>query len=251
MNQEFADKVAVVTGGSRGIGRAIVLAFVQRGAQVFFNHFDAEGNEAALTESLAQSLGGNATGFKVDVSDAKAVKAFFDSMLGQAGRIDFLVNNAGITRDNFLARMKEADWDCVLDTNLKGAFLCLQEASRTFMKQRSGAVVNIASVVGAMGNAGQTNYSAAKAGLMGLTRSAAKELASRGIRLNAVAPGFIDTDMTKVLPEKIREQFIAATPAGRMGTPEEVAAAVVFLCSESASFITGQVLHVNGGLFCG
>jgi 3-oxoacyl-[acyl-carrier protein] reductase len=174
MIQEFSQKVAVVTGGSKGIGRAIVLAFVQRGARVFFNHFDADDNEEALTQGQAQSLGGVAQGFKVDVSDSGAVADFFKSVLEQAGRIDFLVNNAGITRDNFIARMKEADWDAVQNTNLKGAFLCLQEACRTFMKQRSGAVVNIASVVGAMGNAGQANYSAAKAGLMGLTRSAAK-----------------------------------------------------------------------------
>lgn len=241
--------VAVVTGGSRGIGRAVVLRLAGEGRKVHFCHFDPTPEAAEETETLATAAGGWARGSRVDVTDKAAVAGFFKAVIEESGRLDILVNNAGVTKDGFLVRMKEADWDRVVDTNLKGMFFCLQEAARTMMRQRAGRVVNIASVVGHAGNPGQANYAAAKAGVLGMTRVAARELASRNITVNAVSPGFIETEMTASLPEKAREAIIAQTPLGRMGTPEEVAHVVSFLCSEGAAFITGQAVQINGGLY--
>ncbi|MBW1981664.1 MAG: 3-oxoacyl-[acyl-carrier-protein] reductase [Deltaproteobacteria bacterium] len=249
----MADKeqrVAVVTGGSRGIGRAIIMALAEPGLYVVFNHYDPpEDTAAAETIALVQERGCQIEGVRLDVSDYGAVQEFFRDIAKRLGRVDILVNNAGITRDNFLTRMKEADWDAVLAVNLKSAFNCTQAASRYMMKQRYGRIVNIASVVGAMGNAGQANYAASKAGLIGFTKSVARELAGRNITVNAVAPGFIETDMTAVLSEKVKEAFLAQIPLKRAGKPEDVARVVAFLVSEAASYITGQVIHVNGGMY--
>ncbi len=241
-------KVVVITGGSQGIGRAIALRFAQENANIFFCHYDPDDAEAEKTVSLVKEAGGQAQAFRVNVADKAQVKDFFKAVMDAAGQVDVLVNNAGITRDGFMVRMKEDAWDAVLSVNLKGVFLCIQEAGRIMMKQRQGRVINITSVVGVIGNAAQANYSAAKAGVIGLTKTAAKELASRGVLVNAVAPGFINTQMTAVLPEKAKDAFMAATPLGKMGEPEDIAAAVEFLASDGAAFITGQVLHVNGGL---
>jgi 3-oxoacyl-[acyl-carrier protein] reductase len=246
---ENEKRVAVVTGGSRGIGRAIILALAEPDLQVVFNHFDPDEVAAAETVRLAAERRCQAEGEKLDVSNYEAVQEFFRKVAERLGRIDILVNNAGITRDGFLSRMKEADWDAVLAVNLKSAFNCTQAVSRYMMKQRCGRIVNIASVVGAMGNAGQANYAASKAGVIGFTKSIARELASRNITVNAVAPGFIETDMTAVLPEKVKEAFLAQIPLGRAGRTEDVAQTVKFLTSEAASYITGQVIHVNGGMY--
>jgi 3-oxoacyl-[acyl-carrier protein] reductase len=246
---ENEKRVAVVTGGSRGIGRAIILALAEPDLQVVFNHFDPDEVAAAETARLAAERRCQAEGEKLDVSNYEAVQEFFRKVAERLGRIDILVNNAGITRDGFLSRMKEADWDAVLAVNLKSAFNCTQAVSRYMMKQRCGRIVNIASVVGAMGNAGQANYAASKAGVIGFTKSIARELASRNITVNAVAPGFIETDMTAVLPEKVKEAFLAQIPLGRAGRTEDVAQTVKFLTSEAASYITGQVIHVNGGMY--
>jgi 3-oxoacyl-[acyl-carrier protein] reductase len=247
-------RIAVVTGGSRGIGRAICVALAQPDIRIFFNYYspvDPEGEAAAAaeTEKVVAEAGGEATGFAVNVASADELKGFFDDVIKTAGRIDILVNNAGITKDSLLVRMKEQDWDMVLDINLKAVFRCLQIAGRTMMKQRSGRIVNMASIVGVIGNAGQANYVASKAGLIGLTKTAAKELAPRGITVNAIAPGFIETDMTASLPDSIREAMLSQIPLGRPGMPDDVAAAVSFLVSDAAAYITGQVLHVSGGMF--
>ncbi len=241
------NKVALVTGGSRGIGRAIVLALAQRGADVAINF---AGNVAAAEQVAAevQQLGRKALLVQGDVADTEACAAMVDKVVAELGRIDILVNNAGITRDGLLMRMKEADWDAVLTTNLKGVFNCTKAAVKYMMKQRAGKIVNISSVVGVMGNAGQANYAAAKAGVIGFTKSVAKEVASRGITANAVAPGFIATDMTSVLPEKVVEEMAAGIPLKRAGQPEDVANAVLFLVSDEAAYITGQTLHVDGGM---
>ena len=241
------NKVALVTGGSRGIGRAIVLALAQRGADVAINF---AGNVAAAEQVAAevQQLGRKALLVQGDVADTEACAAMVDKVVAELGRIDILVNNAGITRDGLLMRMKEADWDAVLTTNLKGVFNCTKAAVKYMMKQRAGKIVNISSVVGVMGNAGQANYAAAKAGVIGFTKSVAKEVASRGITANAVAPGFIATDMTSVLPEKVVEEMAAGIPLKRAGQPEHVANAVLFLVSDEAAYITGQTLHVDGGM---
>ncbi|MBI9076144.1 MAG: 3-oxoacyl-[acyl-carrier-protein] reductase [Desulfatibacillum sp.] len=244
-------KIIVVTGGSQGIGRAIALRFASQGASVFFCHYDPDNSESENTETLIHEAGGTGKGFKVNVADKAEVKGFFKSVMDEAGRIDVLVNNAGITRDGFLVRMKEQDWDAVIDINLKGVFLCMQEVTRIMMKQREGRIINISSVVGAMGNPTQANYVASKAGVIGLTKSAARELASRGILVNAVAPGYINTKMTQILSEEVKEAFVQSTPMGKMGEPEDVAAAVEFLASEGSRFITGQVLHINGGMYMG
>ena len=241
------DRIAVVTGGSRGIGRAVCLELARGGAHVALCY---AGNEAAAKETVAacEALGARAMAVRCDVSDESQVKALMDAALKEFGRIDILVNNAGITRDGLLMTMKEADFDAVLDANLKGAFLCMKAVSRPMMKQRYGRIVNLSSVVGLRGNPGQANYAASKAGLIGLTKSAAKELASRGITVNAVAPGFIDTDMTAALPEAARAALFASIPAGRLGRAEEVARAVAFLASEASAYLTGQVLAVDGGM---
>jgi 3-oxoacyl-[acyl-carrier protein] reductase len=250
------ERVVVVTGGSRGIGRAICQAFAAPGTRIFFNYYSpanpgAEAAAAAETVDLVSRSGGTAVGVCANVAVAQEVIDFFEQVMSEAGRIDVMVNNAGITRDNLLVRMKEDEWDAVLSVNLKGPFLCTQAAARIMMKQRSGRIVNIASIAGVMGNVGQANYVSAKAGIIGLTKTAAKEYAGRGVTVNAVAPGFIETDMTANLPEKVRAGMLSTVPLGRAGRPEDVAGAVHFLASDAADYITGQVLHVSGGMFMG
>lgn len=247
-------RTIVVTGGSRGIGRAVCIALAAPEAHIFFNYFspvDPEGEEAAARETIAAvtDAGAEATGMAVNITSADEVADFFGQVMEQTGRIDVLVNNAGITKDTLLVRMKEADWDIVLDINLKAAFRCIQNVARPMMKQRSGRIVNMASIVGVVGNAGQANYVVSKAGLIGLTKTAARELAPRNVTVNAIAPGFIETDMTAALPEKAREAMLLQVPLGRAGKPEDVASAVAFLVSDSAAYITGQVLHVSGGMY--
>jgi 3-oxoacyl-[acyl-carrier protein] reductase len=254
MMTDKAQRIIVVTGGSRGIGRSICQRLAATDALIYFNYFspaDREGEEAAAAETVAlvAQAGGQAKGLWANVAVPAEVTAFFDTIMDEAGRVDVLVNNAGITRDALLARMKEADWDAVLSVNLKGPFLCSQVAARIMAKQHSGRIINIASIVGVMGNIGQANYVAAKAGLIGLTKTTAKEYASRGVTANAVAPGFIETAMTADLPEKVKTAMLGAIPLGRMGQPEEIAEAVAFLASKGAAYITGQVLHVNGGMY--
>lgn len=240
-------KVALVTGASRGIGRAVAIALAQSGAAVVVNY---SGSEAAAQETVdaVKALGREAVKIKCNVADAEEVAAMVKEIQDTFGRIDILVNNAGITRDGLLMRMKDEDWDAVISINLKGTYLVTKAVSRLMMKQRYGRIVNLSSVVGVMGNAGQTNYSASKAGVIGFTKSCAKELASRGITVNAIAPGFINTDMTEVLPENVKTGMVAQIPLGRMAQPEEVAAVAVFLASDFAGYITGQVINVDGGL---
>lgn len=240
-------KVALVTGGSRGIGRAIALKLAGEGAAVAINY---AGNAKAAEEVKAsiEAAGGKAMVVQADVSSAEAVEAMVEAVVNELGGIDILVNNAGITRDGLLMRMKEADWDAVINTNLKGVFYCTKAVSKLMMKKRSGRIVNMASVVGLTGNAGQANYAAAKSGVIGFSKSMAKELASRGITVNMVAPGYIETDMTAVLSDKVREAMISTVPLARAGQAEDVAGAVLFLVSDMASYITGQVINVDGGM---
>jgi 3-oxoacyl-[acyl-carrier protein] reductase len=240
----FKDMVVMVTGGAAGIGRVTAEAFAREGAKLAICDVNPEAGEAA-----AKSLGPEASFEKVDVASEAAVSAWADAVAKRYGRIDVLVNNAGITRDALLLRMKEADWDLVMSINLKGAFLCTRAAVRFMAQQRSGRIVNVASVVGVVGNVGQANYVASKAGLIGLTKTVAREFAARGITVNAVAPGFIETQMTAVLSDKVKEAFLAQIPLGRAGSPEDVAAAVTFLASDQAAYLTGQVLHVSGGMY--
>ncbi len=241
-------RTVVITGGSKGIGRAICLSFAGSDTCIYFN-YSSSSAAAAETERLIADAGGRATGLRVNVASENEVTAFFKKIVDETGRIDVLVNNAGITRDGLLVRMKEKDWDDVIDTNLKGAFNCMKIAGKTMMKQRYGRIINITSVVGVIGNPGQANYVASKAGLIGLTKAVAKELASRGITVNAVAPGYVETDMTASLSDKARDALIDRIPIGRVGKPEDVAAVVSFLASESAGYLTGQVIHVNGGMY--
>ena len=240
-------KTALVTGASRGIGRAIALCLAAEGARVAINY---AGNVKAAEEVKAaiEATGGTAILCQADIADSAAVEAMVANVVKEFGTIDILVNNAGITRDTLLMRMKDEDFAKVLDTNLKGVFYCTKAISKLMMKKRSGRIVNMASVVGLVGNAGQTNYAAAKAGVIGFSKSAAKELASRGITVNVVAPGFIGTDMTAGLPESVKEKMLTDIPLGRMGEPEDVASAVLFLASDQASYITGQVVNVDGGM---
>ena len=241
--------MVVVTGGSRGIGRAIGLRMADSDTRIYFNYSARDSRDAEETIKLIEDAGGSAWGTRVNVASQQDVQDFFKKIAEECGRMDVLVNNAGVTIDGLLVRMKEEDWDRVLAINLKGAFHCIQAVAKIMMKQRAGRIINMASVVGVMGNAGQANYVASKAGLIGLTKTTARELAPRGITVNAVAPGFIDTPMTAGLPEKVKKAMLAQIPMGRIGQSEDVAEMVAFLASEKASYITGQVIHVNGGMY--
>ncbi|MBW2094920.1 MAG: 3-oxoacyl-[acyl-carrier-protein] reductase [Deltaproteobacteria bacterium] len=242
-------RVVVVTGGSRGIGRAIALRFTAENPKLIIVHYDPDEKASDETLELLKKNRVEAMSRKLDVSSWEDVNAFFKGVIEQFGRVDVLINNAGITRDTLLMRMNEKDWDSVIQVNLKSVFNCTQAVLRAMMKERYGRIVNISSVVGQIGNPGQANYSASKAGIMGFTKTVAREAAPRGITVNAVAPGFIDTEMTAVLPEKVRESFVQQIPLGRMGAPEDVAETVYWLCSQAAGYITGQVIHVNGGMY--
>jgi|TARA_B110001454_G_scaffold188870_1_gene187117 3-oxoacyl-[acyl-carrier protein] reductase len=242
----LANKVAVVTGAGRGIGRAVALAYARMGADVACVSRTEENSAKVAAE--VEALGRRAWAVAVDVSDTAAVNAAAGKILDDAGRVDILVNNAGVTRDNLLMRMSEEEWDTVINTNLKGAFNFTKALTRPFIKQRSGRIINIASVIGLIGNAGQSNYAASKAALIGFTKSVAKELAPRGITANAIAPGFIETDMTAALDDKVRESIIGNVPLGRFGSPDDIAHAAVFLAMEPSGYITGQVLTVDGGM---
>jgi 3-oxoacyl-[acyl-carrier protein] reductase len=240
-------RIVLVTGAARGIGRAIALTLAQPGLTIYLNDV-VLGEEATRTQQEVEARGAAARLVEFDVVDAAAVNQGVDRVVKESGRLDILVNNAGITRDNIIVRMKDTEWDAVLGVNLKGAFNCIRAVSKPMIKQRGGRIINISSVVGVMGNPGQANYVASKAGLIGLTKTVARELASRNITVNAVAPGFIQTEMTEALPEAVRQQMLAQIPMGRFGTSEEVAQAVAFLASDAAAYITGQVIHVNGGM---
>lgn len=239
--------VAIITGASRGIGRSVAIELAKAGAKVVINY---AGNHAAAkeVEDAVKAIGGEVLLIQADVANADAVDQMIKQTVDAFGRVDILVNNAGITRDTLLMRMKEEDWDAVINTNLKGIFNCTKSVSRIMMKQRCGRIINMTSVVGIMGNAGQANYAAAKAGVIGFTKSMAKELASRGITVNAIAPGFISTDMTAVLTDQVKHELSTQIPLGRLGTPEDVAGAVVFLASGAANYITGQTINVDGGM---
>ncbi|MCL5773251.1 MAG: 3-oxoacyl-[acyl-carrier-protein] reductase [Firmicutes bacterium] len=240
------EKVALVTGSARGIGRAIALELANNGAKIAVNDLTAE--SCADTVREIESLGAKAKAFGSNVASLAEVEKMFEDVISCFGRIDILVNNAGITRDNLLLRMKEEDWDIVLNVNLKSVYNCTKAVSKYMMKQRAGRIVNISSVIGLIGNAGQANYAASKAGILGFTRSAARELASRGINVNAVAPGFIQTEMTAKLPEDLKAKMLSQIPLGALGDPEDVAKAVLFLVSDNARYISGQVLNVDGGM---
>ena len=243
---DLSGKVAVVTGASRGIGRAVAVLLAARGAHVVAA---ARGNHAADTVETILDAGGRAEATSLDVTDSQSVEAMVGGALDRHGRIDILVNNAGVARDQLLLRMKREDWDLVIATNLTAAFACAQAVIRPMIKQRAGRIVSISSVVGQSGNAGQTNYAASKAGLIGFSKALAREVASRGITVNVVAPGLIDTDMTRAITDKAQGDWAAQIPLGRLGATEDVAAAVCFLASDEAAYITGQVLAVNGGMY--
>lgn len=244
----FNEKVVLVTGGSRGIGRAIATAFAKGGATVVFSY---AGNEAAANETVAAitGAGGKAKAVRFDVADSNACAENVDAVVKEFGRIDVLVNNAGVAIDGLVMRFKDEDWDKTLDTNLKGAFALIRAVSRPMMKQKGGAIINLTSVVGEMGNGGQAAYAASKAGMIGLTKSIARELASRNIRVNAVSPGFIATDMTAKIPDEAKTKMLENIPLGKLGTSEDIANAVLFLAGDSAAYITGEVLKVNGGMY--
>ena len=247
IERDLSGKTAVVTGASRGIGRAIACKLAAEGASVVLNYKGSR-ERAEEVKARIEAEGGTAYLLPCDVVDFAACEAFMKEAIGLLGRLDILVNNAGITRDGLLMRMSEEDYDAVLNTNLKGTFHCIRFAARQMIKQRSGRILNISSVSGVLGNAGQANYAASKAGVIGLTKSAAREFAGRGITVNAIAPGFIHTEMTKALPEKVRENAVAQIPLGRFGEAEEVAEAAAFLVSDRAGYMTGQVLHIDGGM---
>lgn len=247
MERELTGKVALVTGASRGIGRAIACALAKEGATVLVNYNGSKERALEVVEEIKRA-GGEAEAVGCDVSDFAACGTMIEEMIAKYSHVDILVNNAGVTRDNLIMRMSEEDYDRVLDINLKGAFNTIRHLSRQFLKQRAGKVVNIASVSGVLGNPGQANYSASKAGLIGLTKAVARELAVRGICVNAVAPGFIDTEMTQAMPEKTREAAVATVPMQKMGSTDDIANAVVFLAGNKSNYITGQVLCVDGGM---
>lgn len=240
-------KVALVTGASRGIGAEIAKQLAKEGARVAVNYSGSQSKAEEVVNEIV-AAGGQAFAIQASVSDAENVTDMVKQTIDQFGSVDILVNNAGITRDNLLMRMKESEWDDVINTNLKGVFLCTKAVTRQMMKQRAGKIINIASIVGVSGNAGQANYVAAKAGVIGLTKTTAKELASRHINVNAIAPGFITTEMTDELSEDVKNQMLTQIPLSKLGNPQDVAKAVVFLASDDASYITGQTLHVDGGM---
>jgi len=242
------DKVALVTGGSRGIGAAIALKLASDGAAIAVNYYPGTEADADAVVKQIESAGGHAAAFVGDVSDSASCLSVVEAVVEKLGSLDILVNNAGITRDGLMVRMSDEDWAAVISTNLSGVFYMTRAAGKVMMKARSGSIVNIASVVGMMGNAGQANYSAAKAGVIGLTKTTARELAPRGVRCNAVAPGFIETDMTAKLPETVREALAGQIALGRLGSPADVASAVAFLASDEAGYVTGQVLAIDGGM---
>ena len=241
-------KSALVTGASRGIGRSIALQLAEEGYNVAVNYAGSKEKAEAVVEEI-KAKGVDSFAIQANVADADEVKAMIKEVVSQFGSLDVLVNNAGITRDNLLMRMKEQEWDDVIDTNLKGVFNCIQKATPQMLRQRSGAIINLSSVVGAVGNPGQANYVATKAGVIGLTKSAARELASRGITVNAVAPGFIVSDMTDALSDELKEQMLTQIPLARFGQDTDIANTVAFLASDKAKYITGQTIHVNGGLY--
>ena len=243
----MSEKIAVVTGGSRGIGAAIAKKLASRGMTVIINYCGSE-DRALSVKSAIEAAGGQAEAWRCDVSDCGQCEAFVKAVMEKYGRIDVLVNNAGITRDDLMMRMSDEDFSRVIDTNLKGTFYMMRFASRHMLKAKKGRIINMASVVGLMGNAGQVNYAASKAGVIGATKSAAKELASRGITVNAIAPGFIDTEMTGALSEKVQEQILTQIPLGTFGKPEDIANCAAFLASDEAAYITGQVIQVDGGM---
>ena len=243
----FEGKSAIVTGASRGIGREIALQLAKEGARIAVNYSGSKDKADEVVEQIT-TAGGEAFTIQADVSDSNSVKKMVDMTIEVFGSVDILVNNAGITRDNLLVRMKEDEWDDVININLKGVFLCTKAVTRQMMRQRSGKIVNVASIVGISGNAGQANYVAAKAGVIGFTKTTAQELAARNINVNAVAPGFITTDMTDALNEDMKNQMLANIPLGKLGSPENVAKTVMFLLSEDAAYITGQTIHVDGGM---
>ncbi len=241
-------KVAVVTGASRGIGRAIALYLAKEGAKVVVNYSGSEQKAVEVVNEI-NSMGTKAIAVQANVSEADSVTNLMDTAIKEFGAIDILVNNAGITRDNLIMRMKEDEWDDVINTNLKGVFLCTKAVTRQMMKQRSGRIINISSIVGTIGNAGQANYVAAKSGVIGLTKTTARELASRNILVNAIAPGFITTEMTDTLPEDIKNAMLAQIPLAKLGQPEDIAKAVLFLASDDSTYMTGQTLHIDGGMY--
>jgi 3-oxoacyl-[acyl-carrier protein] reductase len=245
--KHLKDKVALVTGASRGIGREIALLFAREGAKVVITARNKELLDA-LAEEISQLSGQDCMSFILDVKDAQKVDEMVDKTLDKFHRVDILVNNAGVTRDGLLLRMSDSDWDEVLDTNLKGTFFCMRAVAKAMMKQRAGRIINMASVIGLIGNAGQANYAASKAGIIALTKSAAKELGSRNVLINAIAPGFIDTEMTQALSDEVRDNILKSIPVGFLGQPSDVAKAALFLASDESSFITGQVITVDGGM---
>ncbi|MCP4683597.1 MAG: 3-oxoacyl-[acyl-carrier-protein] reductase [Desulfobacterales bacterium] len=242
-------RTVVITGGSKGIGRSVAYKFAEENAKIIIVHYDPDDAPSTETLKTLAGRGIDAESHKVDVSSFEAIDILFKDILSRYKNIDVLVNNAGITRDTLLMRMSEDEWDMVLGVNLKSVFNCSHAIIRSMIKRKKGRIVNIASVVGQTGNAGQANYSASKAGVIGLTKTIAREVAARGITVNAVAPGFIDTEMTAVLPEKVKENFIKQIPLGKLGAPEDVAEAVYWLCSPGADYITGQTIHVSGGMY--
>lgn len=245
--KRFENKIVLVTGAGRGIGASIARRFASEGAEVIVNY---SGNDEAAQKTVDEitATGGQSQKYKCSVNDSESVKVMIDELIKEFGRIDILVNNAGITKDGLMLRMTDEDFDRVIDVNLKGTFNCTKYVSKYMLKQKSGKIINISSVVGLSGNAGQVNYSASKAGIIGITKSAAKELSSRGITVNAVAPGYVDTDMTKVLSDNIRNEILKNIPLQRMGNVEDISNCVAFLASEDASYITGQVISVDGGM---